>query len=80
MAYLIRKKDLLKKVGASTSIFLIGYGIARIISELFREPDDFLGFVFQIQGFGLTQGMILSVPMILLGVFIYHKGRRDYGH
>lgn len=76
--YLIRYKNILKKTGAATAIFLMGYGVARIISEIFREPDSFLGFVLQIQGIGLTQGMILSVPMILLGIFIYHKGQKTH--
>ena len=78
--YLIRKTDILNRNGAVTSVFLIGYGIARILSEFFREPDDFLGFVFQIQGVGLTQGMILSLPMIASGIFIYYKGKAHNGH
>lgn len=76
--YLIRKKNLLERTGGAISVFLIGYGIARIFSEFFREPDSFLGFVLQIQGIGLTQGMILSVPMILLGLYIHHKGQEKH--
>ena len=40
--------------------FLIGYGIARSIGELFREPDVQLGFLAG----GLTMGQLLSLPMI----------------
>lgn len=45
--------------------FLIGYAILRSISEFYREPDEHLGFL----AFDwLTMGMVLSVPMLVLGV------------
>jgi phosphatidylglycerol:prolipoprotein diacylglycerol transferase len=47
-------------------MFGIGYGIARIICEFFREPDPQLGFLFG----GATMGMLLSLPLILLGIAI----------
>jgi phosphatidylglycerol:prolipoprotein diacylglycerol transferase len=50
--------------GALTGCFLIGYGIARSTGECFREPDAFLGFLFQ----GLTMGQLLCIPMILAGI------------
>ena len=43
--------------------------LARIICELFREPDAQLGFLWG----GLTMGMLLSMPLMLAGVgFIWH--------
>jgi phosphatidylglycerol---prolipoprotein diacylglyceryl transferase len=45
---------------------LIGYGIFRFIAEFFREPDAFLGFL----SLGMTMGQWLSVPMVLLGVWL----------
>ena len=36
---------------------------ARIICELFREPDAQLGFLWG----GMTMGMLLSVPLMLTG-------------
>jgi phosphatidylglycerol:prolipoprotein diacylglycerol transferase len=42
-----------------TGLFLISYGIARSICEIFREPDD----IFWI----FTEGQLLSIPMIVLG-------------
>jgi phosphatidylglycerol:prolipoprotein diacylglycerol transferase len=55
---------LLKKRGAMTGLFLIGYGIARLIGELFREPDAQLGYLWG----GLTMGMLLSIPMLVAGI------------
>ncbi len=46
--------------------FIAIYGIARIIGEHFREPDPQLGFLWG----GLTMGMLLSVPMIIVGAII----------
>src|SRR5690606_2680204 len=52
--------------GRLAGIFLIGYGIARIFAELFREPDPHLGFLVG----GLTMGQLLSLPLILVGALL----------
>jgi phosphatidylglycerol:prolipoprotein diacylglycerol transferase len=63
----------LKRPGLVVGIFAVGYGVARIVGETFREPDVQLGFLWG----GLTMGMLLSLPMILAGVaFIVHALRR----
>lgn len=46
--------------------FLLGYGMARIGVEFFREADENWGYVFDI----LTMGQILSVPMIFFGIIL----------
>lgn len=63
-------KNIVKKPGSLTGIFLIGYGISRIFVECFREPDDFLGFFVG----WLTLGQILSFPLVLLGFFLLYCG------
>jgi phosphatidylglycerol:prolipoprotein diacylglycerol transferase len=40
--------------------------VARIIGEFFREPDEFLGFLV----FGATMGQLLSIPMLLAGLWL----------
>lgn len=62
--YIFQKKN--RPTGTTTSLFLITYGIFRIIVEFFREPDVQLG-LFQNT---LTMGQILSIPMIFLGLII----------
>ncbi len=57
--------------GRLSGYFLMGYGIARSISELFREPDDFLGFF---PG-GVTMGQLLCVPMIAAGIYLVVRSR-----
>lgn len=52
-------------VGAISGLFLVGYGLIRILVEFVREPDKHLGYV----AWGwVTQGQVLTVPMVLLGV------------
>jgi phosphatidylglycerol---prolipoprotein diacylglyceryl transferase len=57
---------MLKRPGVIMGSFALGYGAARIICELFREPDAQLGFLWG----GLTMGMLLCIPLMLAGVGI----------
>jgi phosphatidylglycerol---prolipoprotein diacylglyceryl transferase len=50
--------------GMLTGVFLAGYAVARIVSECFRQPDAFLGYIAGV----LTMGQILSIPMLLIGL------------
>jgi phosphatidylglycerol:prolipoprotein diacylglycerol transferase len=66
MFVLSRREAIRARFGMLTGIFLMGYAIARIIGEMFREPDAFLGFL----AFGATMGQLLSIPMLLAGLFL----------
>jgi phosphatidylglycerol---prolipoprotein diacylglyceryl transferase len=57
--------------GLIGGVFLAGYGLARSTAELFREPDEHLGFLLG----GATMGQLLSLPMILLGLFLILRTR-----
>lgn len=64
----------LKRPGLILGSFIAIYAFARIASEFFREPDAQLGFLWG----GLTMGMLLSVPMIIVGIIlIVHAWRRE---
>jgi phosphatidylglycerol---prolipoprotein diacylglyceryl transferase len=56
----------LKRPGAIVGTFAIGYSIARITCELFREPDVQIGFLWG----GLTMGMLLCIPLMLAGIAV----------
>ncbi len=62
--YTIFKKDYV--IGKCSYLFLIYYGIFRIISEIFREPDFHLGYLFNL----ISMGTILSICMVLTGIVI----------
>ena len=56
----------LKRPGLILGNFIMLYGLARITGECFREPDPQLGFLWG----GLTMGMLLSIPMVIIGAIM----------
>ena len=54
------------KIGLSSCLFLIYYGIFRVVSEVFREPDAQIGYLFGL----FSMGSLLSFFMILSGFVI----------
>ena len=57
--------------GTLSGIFLIGYSLARITVEFFREPDVQIGYLAG----GITMGQLLSLPMLAFGIFLVARGR-----
>jgi phosphatidylglycerol:prolipoprotein diacylglycerol transferase len=57
--------------GRVAGIFTLGYGLVRIVAELFREPDPQIGMM---AGF-LTRGMMLSLPMVAIGAWLIIRSR-----
>lgn len=72
LAVLASKPEIRARHGLIGGVFLAGYGIARIISEAFREPDSFLGFF----ALGTTMGQWLSLPMVVAGLVLILRARR----
>jgi phosphatidylglycerol:prolipoprotein diacylglycerol transferase len=62
----------LRRPGLVIGTFALGYGIVRIVGELFRQPDPQLGFLVG----GLTMGMLLSAPMIVFGAVLIARALR----
>ena len=50
---------------APSGLFLLGYGLARSLVEFVRVPDEHIGYL---AGGWLTEGQVLSLPMILAGL------------
>jgi len=61
----------LKQAGFISGVFAFGYGASRVIVEFFRKPDDHIGFLAG----GATMGMMLSVPMIAVGLWLLFRAR-----
>ncbi len=61
------------KIGTCSYLFLIYYGIFRIIVENFREPDLQVGYLF----YSISMGTILSVLMIFSGFAIRYFLKKD---
>lgn len=63
--------------GLVSAVFLIGYGVARIFCEIFRDSGQYV-----IREIGFTMGMLLSMPMIVIGCWFlwyayYGRGSRQ---
>jgi len=63
----------LQREGAVTGLWLIGYGLIRLLLENVRNPDEGMPDF----PLGLTMGMILSIPMILGGAFLLWRSFRS---
>lgn len=62
----------LDRPGYTTGVFIAGYGVFRILCEFFREPDAHIGFL----ALGVTMGMVLSLPLVLLGLWAIWRANR----
>ena len=64
--------QLLPRRGAVTGLFLVCYGLFRILLETVRNPDKGLEHL----PLGLSMGMMLSVPMLIAGAALFWYARR----
>jgi phosphatidylglycerol:prolipoprotein diacylglycerol transferase len=76
----------LKRPGQIMGMFVAGYGAARFFVEFFRQadaqfmtPDNPVGYAIQLGDWGLQQGQLLSLPMILAGLLILAVARKRAG-
>jgi len=82
LLYLVFKTKALRKTGFLTGIFAMCYGLTRFLVELVRQPDAHfqslnnpIGFAIQLGEWGLTMGQILSLPMVLAGVWLVYRAQ-----
>ena len=80
--YAVWRADWLKRPGRVMGLFVAGYGLARFAVEFVRQPDaqfvtagNPLGLAWQINGWGLTQGQALSLPMLAVGLWFLFRAR-----
>ncbi len=77
------RRGALKKGWFLTGVFFGFYGLARFLVEFVRQPDEQfvtagnpLGLYLHVDGWGLTAGQTLSLPMILIGLALILRARR----
>jgi phosphatidylglycerol---prolipoprotein diacylglyceryl transferase len=78
------RRGALARPGRVFGLFLVGYALARMALEGFRQADpQFVsaanphGHVLSVGGgLGLTMGQVLSLPMFLIGLFLVLRSRR----
>ncbi len=83
LLWLVYRRGALKRPGLVAGTFFAGYGLARFLVEFLRQPDaqfvtpgNPLGLVWHVNGYGLTMGQILSLPMLALGLWLIARARR----
>lgn len=83
LIWMVWRQGALKTPGRVAGVFFGGYGISRFFVEFFRQPDlqfvtdgNPLGLAWHMGGWGLTMGQCLSVPMIMLGVWLVLRAKR----
>ena len=72
----------LARPGLITGVFLTGYGLARFVVEFFRQadgqfitPDNPMGHVLGGASLGLSMGQLLSLPMVVAGLWLLARAR-----
>jgi phosphatidylglycerol:prolipoprotein diacylglycerol transferase len=74
--YVLQRRDPARaRPGLLTGVFVAGYGLVRIIGEMFREPDAHIGLL----AFGTTWGQWLSLPMLAIGAVLIMRALRSEG-
>ena len=61
------------KTGTVTGVFLLGYGLFRMLVEFVREPDAHIGLIAGM----ISMGQILCIPMILIGLLIVYAAQKE---
>lgn len=69
---LARRPGGFERPGSLAGVFLIGYGLSRILVEFAREPDAVPGYLWA----GTTMGQWLSAPMLVGGAVLIWIGWR----
>lgn len=80
--WLAYRRGWLKFPGRIMGLFVAGYGTARFLVEFVRQPDaqfvaegNPLGLYLHVGGWGLTAGQCLSLPMIVVGLWVLARAR-----
>ena len=71
LRFLTHRKLAFLKPGLVSGTMILGYGLARIFVENFRQFDEGVGLMIG----PFTPGMIYSVPMVLLGSWLIYRAR-----
>ena len=80
LLYLAFQTSALRRTGLLTGVFAFGYGSTRFLVELVRQPDAHfqslqnpIGYALQLNYLGLTMGQLLSLPMLIIGLWFITK-------
>ena len=82
LAWAVWRAGWLRYPGRVAGLFFAGYGLSRFVVEFFRQPDaqfitlgNPMGLALHVNGYGLTMGQLLSLPMIAAGIWFIARAR-----
>ena len=73
LLWALARSGLGRRPGFLTGAFCAAYGVVRMLAEVFRQPDAHIGFIAG----GLTMGQLLSVPLLVLGLYLMARARPE---
>lgn len=68
-----RNNAIRNRPGFTAGVFVGCYGLFRAFAEIFRQPDEHIGYL----SFGSTMGQWLSAPMVLLAFYLIFSSKKD---
>jgi len=74
LSFLIWKFKKLQYPGYISGVFMLGYALSRIAVEFVRIPDQQLGYLLDTNW--LTMGMVLSLPVLAIGLWAILSSRQ----
>lgn len=69
LLFVAERRGARRHPGTIGGLFLVGYAVARMSGELFRQPDVQIGFI-PLFGFQATEGQLLSIPLLIAGIVL----------
>ena len=73
LSWTVHRAKLLNRRGVVMGLFVLGYGLIRVALENVREPDSYMPHF----PLGLTMGLLLSAPLILIGAWLIWRGMSE---
>ena len=75
--YFALKKQLIFKPGYISGLFLTFYSILRIFSEIFREPDDQIGYFLNYFSMGTLLSFVTLASGVLIIIYMKKNGQNN---
>ena len=75
--YLAFKKKFLFNTGYVSGLFLIFYAVFRIFSEIFREPDDHIGYFLNYFSMGTLLSFVTLAAGVLIIIYMKKNGQNN---